>query len=66
MQATAVSDSALALLYRKMSEVLATELIDPQFDANRAHAQVLEGHWGGPFLARRARASRNTYDLPMS
>ena len=32
MQATHVSDSALAIPYRKVLEVLATELIDPQFD----------------------------------
>ena len=68
MQATAVSDSALAIPYRKELEALATELIDPQFDEfmrtvlTRKHLEAI----GADLFLRGARAARNKYDLPMA
>ena len=68
MQATNVSDSAMVIPYRKWLEALATELIDPQFDEfmrtvfTRKYLKAI----GTDLFLRDARASRNTYDLPLA
>ena len=68
MQATPVSDSALALPYRKWLEALATELIDPQFDefTRTVFTRKCLKAIGADLFLRDARATRNQYDLPMA